>query len=97
MQSCNNAPGRAHLDGFSGKRARPDELSGLMKGTQFRPMIVSGEPAMSNPVVLIAGRGEIRIPYGHKPLPRRLRREIWSWNFRRRQGQLTEPLWRRAR
>jgi hypothetical protein len=56
---------------------------GLMKGTKFGPMVIPGEPDISNLIVLIEGLASptIRMPLGHKPLPSCLRRTIWSWVF----------------
>ncbi len=56
---------------------------GLMKGTKFGPMIIPGQPDISNLIVLIDGRASptIRMPYKHKPLPDCLRQNIWTWIF----------------
>jgi hypothetical protein len=54
-----------------------------MKGTEFGPMVIPGDPDRSNLIVLIEGRAspEIRMPFGHKPLPSCLRQNIWTWIF----------------
>ena len=52
-----------------------------MKGTKFGPMVIAGQPDTSNLVVLVEGKAKIQMPYGHKPLPECLRRNIWSWIF----------------
>ena len=73
-----------HEPGGQGYNASGLDLTtydGLMKGTQFGPMVIPGEPDNSNLLVLVEGRAKIRMPYGHKPLPACLRQNIWSWIF----------------
>lgn len=75
-----------HQPGGEGTKASGLDLStyaGLMKGTKFGPMVVPGEPDVSNLVVLIEGRAspDIGMPHGQKKLPLCLRQEIWSWIF----------------
>jgi cytochrome c len=73
-----------HEPGGQGYQASGLDLTtyqGLMKGTKFGSMVVPGHPDESNLVVLIEGRGQLRMPYGHRPLPSCLRQEIWSWIF----------------
>ena len=73
-----------HQPGGEGYNASGLDLTsydGLMKGTKFGPMVIPGQPDTSNLVVLIEGRAEIRMPYGHKPLPDCLRKNIWTWIF----------------
>ena len=54
---------------------------GVMKGTKFGPMVIPGQPDSSNLVVLVDGQAQIRMPYGHKPLPDCVPKNIWSWIF----------------
>lgn len=73
-----------HQPGGQGYEASGLDLTsydGLMKGTKFGPMVIPGQPDNSNLMVLIEGRAKISMPYGHKPLPECLRRNIWSWIF----------------
>lgn len=75
-----------HQPGGEGYKASGLDLTsyaGLMKGTQFGPMVLPGQPDASNLVVLIEGRAspQIRMPHNQKPLPSCLRDEIWSWVF----------------
>ena len=77
--SCHQPGG----EGFEASGLDLTSYEGLMKGTEFGPMVIPGEPDMSNLIVLIEGRAspEIRMPLGHKPLPTCLRRDIWTWIF----------------
>jgi hypothetical protein len=75
-----------HQPGGQGQQASGLDLTsydGLMKGTKFGPMVIPKEPDASNLIALVDGRTspQIRMPYGHKPLPACLRSEIWSWIF----------------
>jgi hypothetical protein len=54
---------------------------GLMKGTNFGPMVVPGKPDESNIMRLVNGEAKIRMPFGHNPLPNCDRQNIWSWIF----------------
>jgi len=54
---------------------------GLMKGTKFGPMVIPGKPDSSNIIVLIDGKAQLRMPFGHKALPSCLRDTIYSWIF----------------
>jgi mono/diheme cytochrome c family protein len=54
---------------------------GLMKGTQYGPMVIAGKPDESNIVRLINGDAKISMPFHHKPLPGCVRQNIWSWIF----------------
>ncbi len=62
-------PGEAGYD-ESGLDLRSYEAT--MKGTKHGPMIIPGDPFMSNLVVLIEGRAapELRMPHGGKKLTR---------------------------
>lgn len=73
-----------HQPGGQGYEASGLDLtsySGLMKGTKFGPMVVPGDPDLSNLLVLIEGRAapEIRMPLGHRPLPGCLSQFIAQW------------------
>ena len=73
-----------HQPGGTGTTASGLDLTsyqGVMKGTKFGPMVIPGEPDVSNLIVLIQGEAKIRMPLGHKPLPSCLSRNIWSWIF----------------
>ena len=73
-----------HQPGGEGYNASSLDLTsydGLMKGTKFGAMVISGHPDDSNIMVLIDGKGEARMPYGHKPLPSCLRDIVYSWIF----------------
>ena len=73
-----------HQPGGDGTKASGLDLTtyqGLMKGTKFGPMVIPGEPDISNLMVLVQGEAKIRMPLGHKPLPNCLRQNIWSWIF----------------
>ena len=73
-----------HQPGGEGYDASGFDLTsyeGLMKGTKFGPMVIPGQPDSSNLIVLIDGRGKLRMPYRHKPLPSCLRENIWTWIF----------------
>jgi hypothetical protein len=73
-----------HQPGGEGKEASGLDLTtyeGLMKGTKFGPMVIPGQPDISNLMVLVQGEAKIRMPFGHKPLPNCIRQNIWSWIF----------------
>lgn len=73
-----------HQPGGQGYNASGLDLTsydGLMKGTKFGPMVVPGQPDSSNLIVLIDGKAQLRMPFGHKPLPSCLRDIIYSWIF----------------
>jgi hypothetical protein len=73
-----------HQPGGEGYKASGLDLTsydGLMKGTKFGPMVVPGEPDLSNLMVLIKGQGKMQMPLGHKPLPNELVNNIWKWIF----------------
>ena len=57
--------------------------AGLMKGTQFGPMVVPGDPDSSNLVQLLEWRAspELRMPHGKKQLSTCDRSAIWTWIF----------------
>jgi hypothetical protein len=77
--SCHQPSG----EGFEHSGVDLTTYEGLMTGTKFGPMVVPGEPDVSNLIQLIEGRTspEIRMPFGHKPLPSCLRQNIWTWIF----------------
>ena len=73
-----------HQPGGEGYTASGFDLTsydGLMKGTKFGPMVIAGKPDSSNIIVLIDGKAQLRMPYGHKALPSCLRDTIYSWIF----------------
>lgn len=77
--SCHQPGGQ----GYNASRLDLSSYQGLMKGTKFGPMVIPGDPDSSNLIVLIEGRAspDIRMPFGHKPLPNCLRQNIWRWIF----------------
>lgn len=73
-----------HQPGGQGYDASGLDLTtydGLMKGTKFGPMVIAGQPDSSNLIVLVEGRAKLQMPYGHKPLPDCVRKNIWTWVF----------------
>ena len=73
-----------HEPGGEGYKATGLDLTsyaGVMKGSKFGPMVIPGQPDSSNLIVLIAGRGKIQMPFGHKPLPSCLQQNVWTWIF----------------
>ena len=77
--SCHEPGGR----GYNASGLDLTTYEGLMKGTKFGPVVIPRDPDDSNLIVLIEGRAspEIRMPFGHKPLPSCLRQSIWTWIF----------------
>jgi mono/diheme cytochrome c family protein len=75
--SCHQPGG----EGFNASGFDVTSYDTVMKGTKFGPMIIAGQPDTSNLIVLIEGRAQIKMPYGHKALPACLRQNIWSWIF----------------
>jgi hypothetical protein len=75
--SCHQPSGQ----GYDASGLDLTSYEGLMKGTKFGPMVIPGQPDSSNLIVLIDGRANIRMPYGHKALPSCLRDNIYSWIF----------------
>lgn len=62
-----------HQPGGEGYKASGLDLTsyqGLMKGTQYGPIVVLGDPLTSNLMVLVEGRArpEVRMPHGQRPL-----------------------------
>ena len=55
--------------------------AGLMKGTKFGPMVVPGDPASSNLMLLLDWRAsaELRMPHGKKQLSSCDRNAIRAW------------------
>jgi len=75
-----------HEPGGQGYQASGVDLTsyaGLMKGTKFGAVVIPKEPDSSSLYALIAGKTspQIRMPFGHKPLPDCLRINIWEWIF----------------
>lgn len=75
-----------HQPGGQGYEASGVDLTsyaGLMKGTKFGAVVIPGQPDTSSLIALIYGRtsSQIRMPFGHKPLPGCLLSNIWSWIF----------------
>lgn len=77
--SCHQAGGQ----GFQASGVDLTSYEGLMKGTKFGPVVIPKDPDGSTLIALIYGRTspQIRMPYGHKPLPDCLRVNIWGWIF----------------
>ena len=55
---------------------------GLMKGTNYGPMVIAGKPDESSIMRLINGDAKLTMPFQHKQLPSCLRQNIWSWIFK---------------
>ena len=73
-----------HQPGGEGTKASGLDLStyqGLMKGTNYGPMVIPGKPNESNLMTLVNGEAKMRMPFQHKALPNCLRQNIWSWIF----------------
>ena len=77
--SCHQPGGQ----GFEASGVDLTSYAGLMKGTKFGAVVVPKEPDTSSLYALISGRTspQIRMPFGHKPLPDCLRINIWEWIF----------------
>jgi hypothetical protein len=77
--SCHQPGGQ----GFEASGLDLTTYDSLMKGTKFGPMVLPKEPDSSSLIAIINGRtsAQIRMPYGHKPLPQCLRANIWTWIF----------------
>ena len=75
--SCHQPGG----EGYSASGLDLTSYDGLMKGTKFGAMVIPGHPDDSNIIVLIDGKGQIRMPYGHKALPSCLRDIVYGWIF----------------
>lgn len=65
--SCHE-PGGA---GYTKSGLRTDSYDGLMKGTQFGPVVVPGSSVSSTLYILVAGKADpsIRMPHGKTALP----------------------------
>lgn len=60
-----------HMPGGEGYKTSGLDLSsyeGLMAGTKHGPIIVPGEPMVSNLNVLVEGRAQVRMPHNQRPL-----------------------------
>ena len=73
-----------HEPGGQGYEASGLDLTsyeGLMKGTKYGPVIVSGDPLTSNLLVLVEGRAspQLRMPHGHRPLLKLQTEIIRAW------------------
>jgi hypothetical protein len=75
--SCHQPGG----EGYAASGLDLTSYDGLMKGTKFGPMVIPGKPDSSNIIVLIDGKAQLRMPFGHKALPSCLRDTIYSWIF----------------
>jgi hypothetical protein len=78
--SCHTPP---EGQGFKASGVDLSTYTGLMKGTKFGKVVLPKDPDGSTLYALISGRTspEIRMPFGHKPLPDCLRLNIWTWIF----------------
>jgi len=77
--SCHEPGGQ----GFQASGVDLTSYAGLMKGTKFGAVVIAKDPDSSSLIALIYGRTspQIRMPFGHKPLPDCLRTNIWEWIF----------------
>jgi len=75
--SC-HAPGN---DGFETSGLDLRSYEGLMKGTKFGPIVVAGDPTVSNLMVLLDGRADksLQMPHGKKKLSICDRDMIRAW------------------
>lgn len=55
-------------DGYNTSGLDLSTYSGLMAGTKHGPIIVPGEPLVSNLNVLVEGRARVRMPHNQRPL-----------------------------
>jgi hypothetical protein len=78
--SCHTPPDG---QGYKASGVNLTTYAGLMKGTKFGAVVIPKEPDSSSLIALIYGRTspQIRMPFGHKPLPDCLRTNIWEWIF----------------
>ncbi|HXZ15212.1 MAG TPA: c-type cytochrome domain-containing protein [Roseiarcus sp.] len=75
--SCHQPGG----EGFKKTGLDLTTYQGLMKGTDYGPMVIAGKPDESNIMRLVNGETKVRMPFEHKPLPACVRQNIWSWIF----------------
>lgn len=77
--SCHQPNGQ----GYEASGVDLTSYAGLMRGTKYGPVVIPKDPDGSTLIALIFGRAspQIRMPYGHKPLPDCLRTNIWTWIF----------------
>ena len=77
--SCHTPGGQ----GFEASGVDLTTYAGLMKGTKLGAVVIPKEPDSSTLYALVAGRTspQIRMPFGHKPLPNCLIQNVWSWIF----------------
>ena len=73
-----------HQAGGTGTLASGFDMSGfegLIKGTNFGPMVIGGDPEGSNLLVLIEGRADpsISMPHGQKSIPKQDIQTIRLW------------------
>jgi len=70
------------VDGFIKSGLDLTSYDGLMKGTRFGPVVVAGEPTLSNLLTLIDGRADksLKMPHNsRKKLPWRDRNMVRIW------------------
>jgi hypothetical protein len=75
---------QCHRPGGDGYKTSGLDLStydGLMKGTKHGPIIVPGEPFVSNLNVLVEGRADksLRMPHNQRPLLKAQQQIIHDW------------------
>jgi len=75
--SCHQPGG----EGFKKTGLDLTTYQGLMKGTDYGPMVIAGKPDETNIMRLVNGETKVRMPFEHKPLPACVRQNIWSWIF----------------
>lgn len=75
--SCHQAGG----EGYEKSGLDLTSYAGLMKGTKFGPVVIPGQPYISNIMVLLDWRAspEIRMPHGAKQLSICDRSDISAW------------------
>lgn len=62
--ACHNPSG----EGYKTSGLDLSTYEGLMAGTKYGPIIVPGEPMVSNLNVLVEGRAQVRMPHNQRPL-----------------------------
>ena len=73
--ACHSAGGKGYKE--SGLDLTTYE--GLMKGTKHGPIVVPGDPLVSNLDVLIEGRAQVQMPHDQRPLLKCQQNIIRNW------------------
>lgn len=73
--SCHEKDG----DGLKTSGLDLSSYEGLMKGTKYGPIVVPGEPLVSNLNVLVEGRANVRMPHNQRPLLKAQQEILRDW------------------